>query len=193
MLETMKADSKTVICAGVTCYALGDMIMFNRRKRAEFFSEQKAMHEAAVHNAREAIGRGNATEAQLDFIKKVDEEDAKLKVLKLQRMEKKGIFASSKDWLLSGLKKDEHEIEPTGVEATPGSENASGAGKGGVLQAIEERKDLIRDEANKAFENEKQQQRRGGMLDQLGTSIAEENGFADSKRPSKSWISWITG
>jgi hypothetical protein len=51
MIEIMNADEpipKIGIAGVVTVYALGDMMIYNRRKRREYFAEQAAVHGAAL-------------------------------------------------------------------------------------------------------------------------------------------------
>ena len=75
-----------VVAGGVTVYALGDMMIYNRRKRAEFFAEQKAKHEIAIYDAKVAMEYGNATEAQLEFMKRENAEQARVDALRREKI-----------------------------------------------------------------------------------------------------------
>jgi hypothetical protein len=81
------------------------MMVHNRRKRAEFFTEQKALKASAIQTARLAIDNGVATEDQLAFIRREEEHDAQVAAAAAAKAAKRGIFERSKDWLFSGLKK----------------------------------------------------------------------------------------
>lgn len=156
----------------VTVYALGDMMIYNRRKKAEFFAEQKAMHMSKLHDAQMAIKAGTASEEQVHFIQQermLDAEDAAKKA-------RKGAWARSKEWLFSGLKKDDvaeeqvNKIQDSAKNFANEAESALRESKSSILQAVGERKDEVRTQAKSALETEKERQRHGGPLDRIGAS-----------------------
>lgn len=169
-----------VIAGGVTVYALGDMIIFNRRKRAEFYTEQKARYEAAIHRAKAAIQSGSATEAQIEFINRDIAEQARIDALEAN---KKGVFKRASEFLFSGLKKEEKPEDSGSSEV-----ETSSSGDSSLNQRVREETTELKDKAREAFANEKKRQQVGGPLDRLGTSA--EN----AKEPPKSggWTSFMT-
>lgn len=184
--------SEIVIAGGVTVYALGDMMIYNRKKRAEFFAEQKAKHAAAIYDARQAKDTGVATEAQLAFLSREEEEDARLAKLR----QKKGMFKSAKEYLFAGLKKEEEGDDLGSSEARLGYESMSeeddvlGERESDIVRAIEDKKLAIQAKAKQAFANEKERERSGGPLDRIGTSA--NNAIPEEETPKASWTSFMT-
>jgi hypothetical protein len=145
------------------------MMIYNRRKRADFFVEKKARYEAAVNTAKTAIRAGNATEAQLAFMERLSSEDARIEALEAEKAQKKGFIKRGTEWLFSGLKKEEQgdgeiDREASSERDTSGRVGNSLSGK--VIQdtmALEGR-------AREAFASQKEKQQIGGPLDRLGTT-----------------------
>ena len=173
-------------------------MIYNRRKRAQFYEEQKGSHVAAVHSARLAIENGSASEADIEFIQREDEETARIEKVKREKAEKKGIFATTKTWLFSGLKKEEEGDDVGTSERRIGFESLSeeddglGVRESDIIRAIEDKKDSVKDQVKQAFANEKERQKSGGPLDRMGTHTTE-NGGAEGERPkSGGWTSFLT-
>jgi hypothetical protein len=185
-----------VIAGGVTVYALGDMMIYNRRKRAEFFKEQITIHENAVREARTAIDHGVATEAQLAFIAREEKEDARLAKIKEEKA-KKGIFKRATGWLFAGLKRAEggddvgSSQERLGYETLSEEDDVLGERESDIVRAIEDKKAGIQNKARKAFADEKERQRTGGPLEQLGTST-DNTGAGEEPPKSGGWTSFMT-
>lgn len=186
----------TFIAGGVTVYALGDMMIYNRKKKAEFFAEQAAKHKAAIHDAKLAVEKGIATEAQIEFIQREQVEDARTAKLKEEKA-KKGVFKKVKDFLFTGLKKaEEGEDVGTsearlGFEALSEEDDGLGERESDIIRAIEDKKLAIQEKAKKAFADEKVRQKMGGPLDRLGIST---DSTASGEEPPKSggWTSFFT-
>lgn len=178
----------TFVAGGVTVYALGDMIVYNRKKRAEFFAEQKAIHQNAVHKAQQSIASGTATVDEIEFLEREKNHDQYLAETARQKAAKKGIFQRGKEWMFSGLSNGEEEISKAAESAEEfvkeevhrGQEKTSDA-----LRAMEDKKTQLSDKAKQAFADEKERQRTGGPLDQLAA------GTTDSE-PSKSGGGWTS-
>lgn len=87
----------------VTIFALGDMIVYNRKKRASFFREQKELHTAALAEALEARKRGTADDDQLLLLNREraahEAEEA--------RKNKKGVTAKVREMFFYGLSNEE--------------------------------------------------------------------------------------
>lgn len=174
-------------------------MIYNRRKRAQFYQEQKALHSAAVDNARQAIEQGRASKEDVEFIKREDEETARVERVKAEKAEKKGIFAMTKGWLFSGLKKEDEaeggdtEKQRIGQESLSEDEDdAFGKRENDIKRTIQDKKETTTSRMKLAFAEEKERQKSGGPLDRLGTP-AMENTVSDDEQPkSRGWTSFMT-
>lgn len=189
-----------VVAGGVTAYTFWDMIVYNRKKRAQFYSEQKAIHESALHNARQAIASGTATEAQINFINMEDEYRAKVEEFKNKKAGP-GPIAKAKTWLFSGLKKEEEGEDVgsserrLGYEALSEEDDAMGERESDIVRALEDKKLAFQEKTKQAFAKEREAERTGGPLDRLGTNTETSAVLAapEGQPKSKSWSSWIMG
>lgn len=94
----------TVIAMGVTVFALGDMILYNRRKRNLFYAEQQTLLQQRLTEAREAAAMGIADEDQILLLNReraAEEAEAAKKAKKGTWSIMMGIFATD------GLKKED--------------------------------------------------------------------------------------
>jgi hypothetical protein len=186
---------ETVIAGGVTVYALGDMMVYNRRKRAQYFEEQKALKESAIRSARLAIDSGVATEEQINFIRREEEHKTQVDAAARAKAAKKGIFTRGKEWIFSGLKNEEEgegvgtSERRLGYEALSEEDDSLGERESDIVRAIEEKKMAIASKARQAFANEKERQQNGGPLDRLGT---ETDGNGEGPKSGRGWTSWVT-
>ena len=193
--KKLKLIGITVVAGGVTVYALGDMMVYNRKKRAQFFEEQKLIHRNAVLKAKEAIEFGSASEADIEFVQREEQHDAQVAEAARAKAAKKGIFKRGKEWLFSGLKKDEEDVETLAdgkkerYESVLHEAGGRGESTSEVIKATGEQKTQFADKAKQAFADEKDKQRSGGPLDRLGTSTKLE----DTEQPkSGGWTSFMT-
>lgn len=171
--------------AGLLAMAsLGDMVLYNRKKKAIWLAEKQEEHRQALEIAREAAARGTADEDQILLLNQERAAEDSQKT----RAEKKSIFTRAKEYFYSGLSKEEKQDGNTAVVNAAGDgtrgmipeESRSQPGEGlGILKAVEETKR----EAQTMLP-----QVRGGPLDRLG----EEAATAVSNN-TKSWTSRITG
>jgi hypothetical protein len=174
------------------------MMIHNRRKRREYFAQQKALHDAAVYEAQTALRHGTANAEQLALI---ENEEMTRRVVEAREAEKlqaakDGVFARTKSWLFEGLKREdgavgtdvredeegmtrrtEHEermrMMAAGMGTAPGeeSEGMSEMGREStILRAVEEQNVGVRGKMEDAMKREGERERSGGMLDQLGMS-----------------------
>ncbi|TVY68733.1 hypothetical protein LSUE1_G005690 [Lachnellula suecica] len=185
----------TFVAGGVTVYALGDMMVHNRRKRAEFFQEQKAVQASAIANARKKINAGIATEEDINFIKMEDEHALQVEAARKEKESQKGLFSKGAAWLFSGLKKEEEGDDVgtserrLGYEGLSEEDDSLGARESDIVRALEDKKMAIADKAKEAFDKEKERQRAGGPLDRLGTA---SNTDEDDKPKAGGWTSFMT-
>lgn len=183
-----------VVAGGVTVYALGDMIVFNRKKRAQFYEEQKAIHQNAIYKAQQSLAAGTASESDLEFLQRETEHDSYLAEKAKEKAARKGIFRRGKEWLFSGLSNEEDHTAVENTVAASGlvkDEIHRGQEKAGdVLRALEDKKSQFSDKAKQAFADEKERQRSGGPLDRLAAGSAE--GVEPIQSKSGGWTSFMT-
>ncbi|KAH8163874.1 hypothetical protein CIB48_g4379 [Xylaria polymorpha] len=163
----------------VTVYATADMMMYNRKRRNEFFALQKQLKEDSLEAARLAYMTGTATEEQIAL---VEDATARAKEANItlpsilsppqtagareatpstststaaENEEKTG-GGGVTGWFFGGLKKedvsdDRWRSTSTATTSTTPHDNAPG--------------DALRDKAKAAFDAERDNERRGGPLD----------------------------
>lgn len=165
------------IAGVVTVFALGDMIVYNRRKRREWFHEQNQKHAISMAEAKQAMAAGTATEDQILLLNNERNKEEHEK-------NKKGFFKRTKEALFGGYSMEEKtggELGSIAAEARDAfvsdAQDAKNQGLG-VLHAVEE----------KRREGERAQELHPGPLDRMAEDAAEA-----ATQKSKSWTSWIMG
>ncbi|RYO94210.1 hypothetical protein DL766_008981 [Monosporascus sp. MC13-8B] len=222
----------------VTVYATADMMMYNRKRRNEFFALQKQFKEDSLEAARLAYMTGNASEEQIAM---VEDATARAKQAGISlppllsapqspapaggwEQAPSSAYANADDgssgtprsawpgeamvesstssasgasevtkkkggltaWLFSGLKKEEARDEPAplsfGREAAAASARSTTEN---VTRAVDESQHALRNKAKATYEHERENQRRGGPLDQVGLDAASEAAKGEGK---KGWL-----
>jgi hypothetical protein len=177
----------------VTIYGLGSMVIYNRKKRAEYYAQQQALQAAAVNEAETAISQGIASQEQQALLNKES------KIIRHVEEAKKsanspGMFARSKAWLFSGLKKEEEGDDygtserRLGYEATNEEDDMMGERESDIIRAIEDRKAEVQQKAKAILDKERQLQRTGGPLDRIGAS----NLPSEDSPKAGGWTSFMT-
>ncbi|KAI1750708.1 hypothetical protein F4782DRAFT_532199 [Xylaria castorea] len=190
----------------VTVYATADMMMYNRKRRNEFFAVQKQMKQDSLEAARLAYMTSTATDEQIALVEdataKAKEAGVALPPIlsspqspagwettttttpttaaaaavgdETQQQQKKGGGVSG--WLFGGLKREDDvqtaddRWRSTTTTTTTSQENVG---------------DTFHDKAKAAFESERDNQRRGGTLDQVGLDDAAA---AEGSGKKKGWF-----
>ena len=183
-----------MLAGGVTVFSLGDMILYNRRKRTSFYAEQRMLLEQRLGEAREAAAKGIADEDQMLLINReraADEAEA-------ARKGRKGIFKEIKAiFSTEGLKKEEVEgglevlggeglrrvgVEAEGTTAVEAEQHPRLQGlemsQGTIPTAVEEK----RREGERALE---QRGIQGGPLDQMAEQVTV------AVQAKGGWTSWM--
>ncbi|ORY61658.1 uncharacterized protein BCR38DRAFT_411512 [Pseudomassariella vexata] len=192
----------------VTVYATVDMMIYNRKRRDEFFTLQKQLQADSLEAARLAYMSGTASPEQISL---VEDATAKAKSSGVsmpallgtpqsaaapagragptaerttrpgEAMTESSVNAADeepqkkrgfKDWLFSGLKKE----DSVAAALSFSDEEAAASGRedrAGVVQAVGQQKDALTDKAKAAFDAERDNQKRGGPLDQVGLDSSE--------------------
>ncbi|KAL9119773.1 MAG: hypothetical protein Q9187_003668 [Circinaria calcarea] len=192
-----------VIAGGVTLFALGDMVIYNRRKRNAFYAEQHLLLQQRLAEAREAAARGIADEDQILLLNRqraAEEAETARKARKGVLDYVKALFSTE------GLKQEETDsgtkllgeegLRKMGEEAGGQTPPIAGVpapaetvgdvrshqgeiAEGSIVKAVEE----------KRREGEKELDRRnieGGSLDQYAAQVAAAG------KGKGGWTSWVT-
>ncbi|KAF2086730.1 hypothetical protein K490DRAFT_74324 [Saccharata proteae CBS 121410] len=182
----------TGIAGVVTVFALGDMVMYNRRKRKEWFIEQTEKHAKLLEAAREAAARGAADDDQILLLNR----ERAAEESQQAAAEKPGIFKSIKKSIFGELPMEEQKGGKLGAIGKEASEQA----QWGVETARETAHDVKEEGLGilKAVEEKRRDGERaiphvsGGPLDNLGedaASAAAQKAAAAAQK-SKSWTDW---
>ena len=164
-IHSMLTSSGTALSALYATFALGDMVLYNRRKRAEFYATQRAQHDTHLAEAQAAADQYAATETQVELLKQEE---------KLQReaeaKKQRGLWARTKGLLFGGLKKEDGgvaadeslDMSSPAQETRSEGEVKGAASDGGILAAVTEHQRVLGEDARRL------EQPKGGMLDRLG-------------------------
>jgi hypothetical protein len=166
-----------VLAAGITIFALGDMMVYNRRRRNEFYRLQREQRSHALELANEAVEAGSANEEQLQLI---EEEKARLVVG--QAKKQTGLFKRFKEGLVGGLEKEDKKGGTLGIGVISTTEK--GSEELGIVNTAEGLVDSTKEKLPSAPGRSVE----GGPLDQLGATVAQ-----DAEKARKSWWGWLNG
>ncbi|GAB7348895.1 hypothetical protein MBLNU459_g7588t2 [Dothideomycetes sp. NU459] len=213
----------TVTSGVIASFAIGDMLMHNRRKRSEWLAEQQAKHRAQLDEARAVLASGGALDEDQRLL--LNQERAQMEAAELQK-NKKGIFTRARESLFASVPGEE-----TKGGALLGGGGAAQNDGSGVLAAVEEKVrkgaktaqeqlriaeqkaqqgyEVVEDKAQQAYKAAEQKaqegyraaestavdvERRAGLLVGGGPLDREAQASADAlRRTGKSWTSWLTG
>ena len=175
----------TIIAAA----AIGDMVLYNRRKRREWMSQKLDEEARETAAAFQAFKEGTANEDQILLINR---ERQKVEAAEAKR-NSKGIIGRSIAFVTSPLSKEEKPVFGASTE-----DSEQGAGEGlGIVKAVEEVRSQRQDEHRIPSLTEDHPERsqlgsRGGPLDQLGAEAAAA--ASETKQSwANRWTSWISG
>lgn len=158
-------------------FALGDMMIYNRRRRNEFYRLQREQRTHALQLANEALESGSANQEQLQLI-----EEEKARLANDQAKKQAGLFKRFKEGLTGGLEKEDKKGGTLGIRVKSITENGSAElGIGGAVEGLV-------DSTNETLPSAPQRPVKGGPLDQLGATAAQ-----DAEKARKSWWGWLSG
>ncbi|KAK0707669.1 cytochrome oxidase c assembly-domain-containing protein [Lasiosphaeris hirsuta] len=181
----------SVLAAVVTVYTAADMMMYNKKRKAEFFEAQRRLEDNSLEAARLAYMLGKATEEQIALVEEV-----------LEREGDSGQHTSSRvteaaNWpspAASTAKTDQTQAGETPKTTSGGvwswltsslkKEEGGDDFMTDLVRAIEDKQAYVRSKAHEAFGKEKENQRHGGPLDRVGleTEGAEQKEAAPKKK-----------
>ncbi|KAK4133717.1 hypothetical protein BT67DRAFT_462798 [Trichocladium antarcticum] len=227
----------TVLAGLVTVYTAADMMIYNKKRGAEWAEAQKKLEADSLEAARIAYMTGKANEEQISLVEEQFERERQSgrktnffsQISVLGAPEPAGAGAATATatsspsppaaeaptapqpqrttetvawptppaadepskkaggvwaWLTSNLKKEEEGTEPMtsqrrlGWESLSEEDDVSGMRESDMVRAAEDKQAYLRAKAHAAFEHEKEKQRTGGPLDQLGLKGREHEKVA---------------
>lgn len=181
-------------CVGVLAvFSIGDMIVYNRRKRAIYFAEQEREQAKILEAARSAVAAGTASPAQTALVVGIaEEEEALQKKLAERKAPSKLLWWLHGDWkeeklleeqrkaALAEFKKSEAEGQSAGVNA----------GLGSVTAAVQEARDKVADKVSSTLSTTTTASApvAGGPLDQEAAKATQK-----AEQTGKGWLGWMWG
>jgi hypothetical protein len=169
--------SSVVLAAGITVFALGDMMIYNRRRRNEFYRLQREQRTHALELANEAFDAGSANDEQLQLI-----EEEKARLAGEQAKKQTGLFKRLKEGLVGGLEKEDKKGGTLGIGVTSTTEKRRA--ELGIVNTVDGVMDSTKEKLPSAPERPVER----GPLDQLGATVAQ-----DAEKSRKSWWAWLSG
>jgi hypothetical protein len=173
------------------------MMIYNRRKRREYFAEQAALHSARVYEAEQALRRGTITDEQRALL---DDESSKRKADQAKAAPKPpGVLARSKNWLFSGLNKEDDvtvaaaaQGQGSGLvyEGTVDEDDVTVEGESPILKAVEKMEREVKERSHPADAGARSEPQ-GGMLDRLGPSSSSSSSSPEPPKKSSGWTSFM--
>ncbi|TKA69271.1 hypothetical protein B0A49_08366 [Cryomyces minteri] len=189
----------TGICGTVAVLALGDMVLYNRRKRNEWLKDQQEEHRVKLIAAREAEALGTPSDDQMLLLNR----ERAAEEAETARKAKKGIFARAKAYLYSGLSTGEEQdgkAVSTGKELSEEGKEKGVEANGKLREVWQEVKDKTAQATSTdlgILEAVNQQRRTGEKVEETlhptgGPLDREaENAAAAASNASKGWTSWM--
>ena len=205
LLGLTACPHRAVLCMGYASFCMVDLFKYNRRKKAEFHETQKILYQTALQESREALARGEATQAHLDML-----ENERLAVLDEERLRKKSYSREIFNYLFRReefeKEKPVNEIEamrkrfPLREEPPPKEQGAEAVrAVAGVDGSSKDREtSTLKAVEDKRREGEKAAERRGvqgGPLDFLAeaaTSSSAHQRAEHSAREQRTWSSRVS-
>lgn len=177
-----KASNNKTGCIGVLAvFSIGDMVVYNRRKRAIFFEDQEREQAKILGLARHAVAEGTATPAQTALVEGIAEEERLMEIKKAERkLPSRMLWWLHGDWNEDKTLKEQRRLA---VEDFQKKETES-ASQGSVTQAVQAAQQARFDTSHPPVV--------GGPLDQ---QAAKATAFAENtaKGVSSGWFGWILG
>ncbi|OSS54636.1 hypothetical protein B5807_00716 [Epicoccum nigrum] len=178
-------------CVGVLAvFSIGDMIVYNRRKRAIYFAEQEREQAKILAAAREAVSNGTASAAQTALVVGIAEEEEAMEKKKAERKAPSKLM-----WWLHGDWKEEKLLEEQRRAALAEfkrleAEGNSEGGVASVTRAVQEARDQVAGKVERTLGASAAAAApvAGGPLDQEAAKAAQK-----VEEKGKGWLGWMWG
>jgi hypothetical protein len=166
------------------------MIVYNRRKRTEFYAVMEKLRSDEYAKALEADAKGEATDDQTLLI---NQERARMEQMRIDKEKKeKGVWRRMKEQVVGTETYEEQKGGTLGVGRKRGGHDAPkssvGEAVGDLLASRDEKLGFGGEKAAGVVGTPAGARPVGGPLDQLAQQTAES-----VSSNTKSWTSWITG
>lgn len=178
------ADVVIVVCGVFATFAIGDMLIHNRRKRREWLEEQQKKSAIDLEAAREAFSRGTANENQILLLNR----ERAAAEAEMERSGKKGVFSKAREAMFgSGSQQDGKVLAE--VKATQDRSKTAkvAAATSGFLEDVNTEARSVATQAKESWDRNVAS-KVGGPLDRQAEATA--NAVTNY---SRGWISWVTG
>lgn len=180
-------------CVGVLAvFSIGDMVVYNRRKRAIYFAEQEREQAKILEAARTAVATGTASAAQTALVAGIAEEEEAMERKKAERKAPSKLL-----WWLHGDWKEEKLLEEQRKAAlaefkkteAEGQSEGVNAGVASVTAAVQEARDKVADKVSSTLSTSAATAPVvGGPLDQEAAKATQK-----VEQTGKGWLGWMWG
>ncbi|KAF3806889.1 hypothetical protein GCG54_00007139 [Colletotrichum gloeosporioides] len=167
----------TAIAGLVSIYSVYDMVTYNKQRRADFIEAQRKMEEDSLAAARLAFINGTATDAQVSLVEEANAA-ARESGTRLPPLLSAPTVTTQAEKIFGTGRAETASPEATNfsapAEAVAAETHKKSSGWWPFASSAKPTTEAIQDKAKAAFEQERENQRRGGALDQIGLQPAEE-------------------
>jgi hypothetical protein len=169
-----------------TAFCLGDMIVYNRRKRTEFYVVMEKLRADEYSKALDAESKGEATDDQMLLI---NQEMARFRQMQIdQEKKEKGVWKRMKESVVGTEAYEEPKGGTLGIgRRKDGGQGLVGEAVSDLLTSRDEKLQMSKENMRPSI-GDAHKPVLGGPLDQLAQHTAES-----VSKNSKSWTSWLTG
>jgi hypothetical protein len=177
----------TVVCGVTASFAIGDMLMHNRKKRNEWLADQQAKHQVKINEARVAFNQGLADEDQVLLL---NQERTKSEAAELQKKQP-GMISR----IFSSAPKEESKGGNLGAAARAAAQDAAVEVKETATAAKEKVKDLgiVKAVEDKVEEHKWQKPQTVGAEAVIGGPLDREAAASvlAVQQKTQSWTNWL--
>ncbi|KAF6818386.1 hypothetical protein CPLU01_13338 [Colletotrichum plurivorum] len=164
----------TAIAGLVSVYSVYDMVTYNKQRRADFIEAQRKMEEDSLAAARLAFINGTATDAQVTLVEEANARARETGVKLPPLLSAPTVTTQAEKIFGTGQQHAQQQQTTTSEEAPPQQQSGGSSWWSAAIPAPESAKNSIQDKAKAAFDQERENQRQGGPLDQIGLPQEEK-------------------
>lgn len=175
----------------MTAYTAYDMLRYNRARKIEFFEAQKKMSAESLEAARLAYMRGDATDEQMSLIEEANARPEGFQLPSILSAPKPIAKTTTEEKAVteaaSGSKTEEKKSGLWSLFSSGSkSESQDASADKPQPRSLDEKRAML-ESARAAFEQEKENQRKGGYLDRIGTEDSTPPKSAEQPK-KKGWL-----
>ncbi|KAJ4417158.1 hypothetical protein N0V82_006358 [Gnomoniopsis sp. IMI 355080] len=180
----------TAVAGLMTAYTAYDMLRYNRARKIEFFEAQKKMSAESLEAARLAYMRGDATDEQMSLIEEANARPEGFQLPSILSAPKPIEKTASEEPAVMGSSAETQPEKKSGLWGffSSGSkkEGQDAAAEKPQPRSLDDKRAML-ESARAAFEQEKENQVKGGPLDRLGTDNSISTKTAEQPK-KKGWL-----